>query len=141
DPAVRVVEVDVSRRAHDEWHIEGAVLWDVYRDLKDADYRLIGAEATMRLLARSGIGPHSTVVFHGYAPARGAFRDAAALRSIFSATDLDGGDELITYCTIGGRACTAWFVLAYLLGRDRVRVYDGSWAEWGRMPEAPVEQA
>ena len=31
DPAVRVVEVDVSRRAHDEWHIEGAVLWDVYR--------------------------------------------------------------------------------------------------------------
>jgi len=254
DPAVRVVEVDVSRRAHDEWHIEGAVLWDVYRDLKDADYRLIGAEATMRLLARSGIGPHSTVVFHGYAPAlgfwlmklyghddvrildcsrdawrdeghpvssqpsepaaagyvlpgpdprlraghaavrdaigrpgrtlldvrsrdeyrgerfwpsgglepggrvghvpsavhqpidglydeRGAFRDAAALRSVFSATDLDGGDELITYCTIGGRACTAWFVLAYLLGRDCVRVYDGSWAEWGRMPEAPVEQA
>jgi thiosulfate/3-mercaptopyruvate sulfurtransferase len=68
-------------------------------------------------------------------------RDAAALRGVFSATDLDGEDELITYCTIGGRACTAWFVLAYLLGRDRVRVYDGSWAEWGRMPEAPVEQA
>ena len=57
DPAVRVVEVDVSRRAHDEWHIDGAVLWDVYRDLKDADYRLIGAAATERLLARSGITP------------------------------------------------------------------------------------
>src|SRR6476659_4821943 len=71
DPAVRVVEVDVSRRAHDEWHIDGAVLWDVYRDLKDADYRLIGAEPTMRLLARSGIGPQSIVVFHGYAPALG----------------------------------------------------------------------
>ena len=71
DPAVRVVEDDVSRRAHDEWHIEGAVLWDVYRDLKDADYRLIGTEATMRLLARSGIGPRSIVVFHGYAPALG----------------------------------------------------------------------
>src|SRR6201995_3117323 len=71
DPAVRVVEVDVSRRAHDEWHIEGAVLWDVYRDLKDADYRLIGTPATMSLLARSGIGPRSVVVFHGYAPALG----------------------------------------------------------------------
>ena len=69
DPAVRVVEVDVSRRAHDEWHIEGAVLWDVYRDLKDTDYRLIGIAATMSLLARSGIGPRSVVVFHGYAPA------------------------------------------------------------------------
>src|SRR4029077_20481600 len=71
DPAVRVVEVDVSRRAHDEWHIEGAVLWDVYRDLKDADYQLIGTAATMSLLARSGIGPRSVVVFHGYAPALG----------------------------------------------------------------------
>src|SRR5690348_9584885 len=71
DPAVRVVEVDVSRRAHDEWNIEGAVLWDVYRDLKDADYRLIGTAATMSLLARSGIGPRSVVVFHGYAPALG----------------------------------------------------------------------
>jgi thiosulfate/3-mercaptopyruvate sulfurtransferase len=49
--------------------------------------------------------------------------------------------ELVTYCTIGGRACTAWFVLTYLLGRDRVQVYDGSWAEWGRLPGAPVEQA
>jgi thiosulfate/3-mercaptopyruvate sulfurtransferase len=69
DPAVRVVEVDVGRRAYDEWHIEGAVLWDVYRDLKDAGYRLIDAAATGGLLARSGIGPDTTVVFHGYAPA------------------------------------------------------------------------
>jgi len=254
DPAVRVVEVDVSSRAYDEWHIDGAVLWNVYQDLKDADYRLVDTASVERLLVRSGISPDSTVVFYGYAPAmgfwlmklcghqdvrildcsrdawqaegravnsqatepaagryvlpaqdgrlradhtavrnaigapgetlvdvrtwdeyrgerfwpsgglepggraghvpaavhqpidglydeRGSFLDAAALRGVFSATDLDGADELITYCTIGGRACTAWFVLAYLLGRDRVRVYDGSWAEWGRMPEAPVEQA
>jgi len=71
---------------------------------------------------------------------RGAFVGAAALRTVFSAVNLDGEDELITYCTIGGRACTAWFVLSYLLGRDQVRVYDGSWAEWGRMPRTPVER-
>ena len=49
----------------------------------------------------------------------------------------DGCGELITYCTIGGRAATAWFVLTYLLGRDRGRVYDGSWAEWGCLPGTP----
>jgi len=69
----------------------------------------------------------------------GSFRSAAELGRIFPAADLDGTRELITYCTIGGRAATAWFVLTYLLGRDGVRVYDGSWAEWGRMTGTPVE--
>jgi len=70
----------------------------------------------------------------------GSFRPATDLRSVFSSIDLDGGDELITYCTIGGRAATAWFVLTHLLGRERVRVYDGSWAEWGRTAGTPVER-
>jgi thiosulfate/3-mercaptopyruvate sulfurtransferase len=69
---------------------------------------------------------------------RGAFRPAGELREMFPAVSGDG--ELITYCTIGGRASTAWFVLTYLLGHDNVRVYDGSWAEWGRMADTPVEQ-
>ena len=71
DPAVQVVEVDVSRAAYDDWHIDGAVLWNIYADLKDGDYRLIDTPAVAWLLARSGIGPDTTVVFYGYAPAMG----------------------------------------------------------------------
>jgi len=26
-------------------------------------------------------------------------------------------------------------------GREHVRVYDGSWAEWGRMADVPVAQS
>ena len=254
DPALRVVEVDVSPAAYDAGHIDGAVLWNVYSDLKDSSYHLAGKAAVENLLARSGIGPDSTVVLYGYAPAmglwlmklyghtdvrmldcargtwqdegrpwtsvaaspvttryplpgednriradhqrveasighlactivdvrteaeyrgerfwpsggsepggraghipsavnlsidhvhdeRGAFRPAAELRQLFSSLDLSGDGEVITYCTIGGRACTAWFVLGQLLGCKQVRVYDGSWAEWGKLPATLVECA
>ena len=229
DPAVRVVEVDVSRRAYDDWHIDGAVLWNVYTDLKDAGYRLASRPALEQLLRRSGIRPDTTVVCYGYAPAmgfwlmklcghhdvrildcsrstwqragrprsavpaaptatsyplgrqderirawprrraaghrrpgqhpprradrgripgerfwpsggmepggraghvptavhqpidglqddQGTFRPTAELRRVFPAVRPGDPGELITYCTIGGRASTAWFVLTYLLG-------------------------
>jgi len=78
---------------------------------------------------------HQTI--DGVYDARGAFRSAGELREHFAA-HLDADHELITYCAVGGRAATAWFVLTRLLGHERVRVYDGSWAEWGRMSGTPV---
>ena len=57
--------------------------------------------------------------------------EPAALRHAFGAIDLDLRQNLITCCTTGARAA-AWFVLTQLLGRDDVRVHDGSWAEGGK---------
>ena len=252
DPRVRVVEIDVSPAAYNDWHIDGAVLWNIYSDLRDGGYRTVDTATLQKLFVRSGIAPDSTVVCYGYAPELGlwlmklyghrdvrildcsrdtwrasghpwstttsqsahgeyllgtpdprlradeasvrdaigrpdttlvdvrsaaeydgdcfwpsggmepggraghvpsavhqpidglynpdgSFRPAAELRAIFSPAVLDGSQELITYCTIGGRAARAWFILTHLLGRDRVRVYDGSWAEWGRTAGTPVE--
>lgn len=66
-----MVEVDVSPAAYGDWHIEGAVLWNIYADLKDGDYRLVGAAALERLTTSSGIAPDSTVVCYGYGPPLG----------------------------------------------------------------------
>lgn len=74
-----------------------------------------------------------------YLDDRGAFRPSIELRERFPALDDSESDRFITYCTIGARASTAWFVLSQLLGHDDARVHDGSWAEWGRAAGAPVE--
>ena len=53
-------------------------------------------------------------------------------------SDLDPDAPVATYCGTGERAAHLWFVLHHLLGRDTVRCYDGSWAEWGNMVRMPV---
>jgi thiosulfate/3-mercaptopyruvate sulfurtransferase len=91
---------------------------------------------------RAGHVPSAVnISIEGLHDERGSFRSAADLRQLFSPIELTADGDVITYCTIGGRACTAWFVLAHLLGRKQVRVYEGSWAEWGKMPATPVECA
>ena len=51
DPGVRVVEVDVSPKSYAEGHIPGAVFWDVYKHLKDTNYRLVDAKAFESILS------------------------------------------------------------------------------------------
>jgi thiosulfate/3-mercaptopyruvate sulfurtransferase len=252
DASVRVIEVDVNAKAFDAGHIDGAVLWNAYTDLKRPDYLPVDDEALRELIERSGITPSTTVVFYGYSPSlafwtmalhghadtrildlsravwhdegrpwtttparvpptnyplpapdarlrassddvlesigsasttildmrtpdeysgerfwpsgtpeptgraghipsavnvdalalfddRGRFASGPALEQLF-ADALPSGSQAITYCTIGNRASAAWFALTYLLGRDGVRVYDGSWVEWGHAASTPVAE-
>ncbi len=59
-----------ARSRYDDWHIDGAVLWHVYQDLKDADYGLVET-AVLESLVVLGDTTRSTVVFYGYARAMG----------------------------------------------------------------------
>lgn len=250
DEDLRIVEIDVSPDVHADGHIPGAVLWNIYSDLKDEEYQPRPIDAIEALIRRSGITKTSTVVFYGYAPALGfwlmklcghadvrvldtsretwrdegrpstsdtpeptlsdyrvdalvvglragrrsveerigrgdtivdvrsdleyvgerfwpsggipdrgragripsavhlpadglvgpdgAFRPVPELAELLSHDALDPDRSIVTYCTVGARAATVWFVLTELLRYRNVQVYDGSWTEWGMLDGTPI---
>jgi len=70
----------------------------------------------------------------------GTMRDPAEIRARAEAAGLSPEQELVTYCQGGVRAAHAALALR-IAGYPRVRVYDGSWAEWGNHPALPIESA
>jgi thiosulfate/3-mercaptopyruvate sulfurtransferase len=52
----------------------------------------------------------------------------------------NSGTEIVTYCRLSHRATIAWFAMKYLLDLQNVRVYDGSWTEWGSIVGFPIEK-
>jgi thiosulfate/3-mercaptopyruvate sulfurtransferase len=70
----------------------------------------------------------------------GTFRATDDLRKEFAAMGVEGGREVVTSCRLSHRASLGWFALTRLLGRDQVRVYDGSWTEWGSIVGFPIER-
>ena len=68
------------------------------------------------------------------------FKPVEALRTLFEAQGVRPESEVITYCRMSHRATVLYFALTELLGQRGVRVYDGSWTEWGNLVGAPVER-
>jgi thiosulfate/3-mercaptopyruvate sulfurtransferase len=64
------------------------------------------------------------------------FRPTAELRDRFTKAGVKPGDTVVAYCHLGQQA-TAVVLAARTLG-FKVLLYDGSFEDWSRQPEAPV---
>ena len=70
--------------------------------------------------------------------ASGQFLEADKLSSIYENKGIKTDKAVYTLCQTAVRATHTWFVLQELLGYDNVKVYDGSWIEWGNS-DLPIE--
>ena len=63
---------------------------------------------------------------------------AKDLEAIYDSKGIKTDKAVYTLCQTAVRATHTWFVLQELLGYDNVKVYDGSWIEWGNS-DLPIE--
>jgi thiosulfate/3-mercaptopyruvate sulfurtransferase len=69
----------------------------------------------------------------------GEFKNADELKKMYTDAGVTPDREVITYCQGGYRAANSYLALR-LLGYPRVRMYIGSWKEWGDREDLPIEQ-
>lgn len=89
-----------------------------------ATYRHGHIPSALNLSTKSALLPNSR------------FQDRRTLEALHQ--DLDPAVPTVAYCSNGSRAAQEWFILRFLLGWDGVRLYDGSWGEWGNMIRMPI---
>ena len=78
--------------------------------------------------------------FEDLLDANKAFKPVEEIQRIVAATGAAADKDIITYCRMSHRATVLQFVLTELLKYKRVKVYDGSWTEWGNLVNVPVER-
>lgn len=67
------------------------------------------------------------------------FKSPETLRALFNTAGVKQGDSVATYCHIGQQASLLYFVARYL--GYNAHLYDGSFEDWSRRTELPVERS
>ena len=99
--------------------------------------RFAGAEAEPRPGMASGHMPGArNAPQSGFFNPDNSWKTGEALRAIFDRAGVDLAKPMVTTCGSGVTAAVVLFG-AHLLGKDDVRLYDGSWSEWGADPATP----
>ncbi len=143
-PVVRDRHITVQRQAHlvkDVSQVAAAV--------KLGDWQIVDARSPERFRGeapeprpglRSGHIPGSiNLPWQKLVNPDGTMKDVEGLRAAFAEAGVDLSRPVITSCGSGVTAAIINLALERL-GHRQHALYDGSWAEWGKYPDLPVER-
>jgi len=71
-----------------------------------------------------------------------SFKSPDEIRAVLATAGVDPSkfEDTVCYCRLSHRATIAWIALAYVLGLNNIKIYDGSWTEWGSIVGFPIEK-
>jgi thiosulfate/3-mercaptopyruvate sulfurtransferase len=71
-----------------------------------------------------------------------SFKSPEALQRTLNAAGIapDKFNDIVCYCRLSHRATIAWIALSRVLGHSNIKIYDGSWTEWGSIVGYPIEK-
>ena len=119
---------------------------DVVSAIDKPSVRIVDARTEMEIegkdlrnIRRGGFIPSSVPVYWEdlLDPDRKTFKPADDLRRIYQSRGVEPSQEVIAYCQVGMRASVDLFAL-HLIGFDKLRIYYGSWEEWGNRDDLPI---
>ncbi len=134
-------EVKTPTRGQLTPHLHPEIFADaswVAKHLHQPTVALVDARSLRDYNATGGHIPGAkSLPIEGMADDHNLLKDRAALTEMLRGAGVKPGAEVVSYCYVGQRATLIWFA-AKLLGYE-ARMYDGSWDEWSRPNDLPVE--
>lgn len=71
-----------------------------------------------------------------------SFKAPDQLKGVLTAAGIapDKYDDVVCYCRLSHRATMGWVAMTQILGHKNIKIYDGSWTEWGSIVGYPIEK-